>query len=41
MFPGKPALGARAIEGPEDADEVIALMRLNYERIVERYGVPA
>ncbi len=41
VFPGKPALGARAIEGSEDADEVIALMRLNYERIVERYGVPA
>ena len=36
-----PGLGARPIEGPEDVLEVIALMRLNYERLLQRYGLPA
>lgn len=36
-----PSLAARRIEGPEDVREVIELMRLNYERIVSRYGLPA
>ncbi|HEY4278862.1 MAG TPA: luciferase family protein [Conexibacter sp.] len=35
-----PSLGARPITSPDDVDEVIALMRLNYDRLVERYGVP-
>jgi hypothetical protein len=39
VFPGKPGPGARAIEGPDDVAEVIALMRINYDRIVERYGL--
>jgi hypothetical protein len=25
----------------DDVDDVIALMRLNYERVVERHGLPA
>jgi hypothetical protein len=29
------------IETDEDVDEVIALLRLNYERVVERHGLPA
>lgn len=35
-----PGLGARRIEGPEDVLDVIELLRLNYERIVGRYGLP-
>ena len=32
MFPDKEAWGARAIEGEDDVREVIALLRLNYDR---------
>lgn len=35
-----PGLGARRIDGPEDVREVIALLRLNYERLLGRYGLP-
>jgi len=38
VFPGKPGFGARLIETDADADDVIALLRLNYERVVERHG---
>ena len=41
VFPGKPGFGARRIETNDDVDDVIALMHLNYERVVERHGVPA
>jgi hypothetical protein len=41
VFPGKPGFGARRIETNHDVEDVIALMRLNYERVVERHGVPA
>ena len=41
VFPGKPGIGARRLESEADVDEVIALMRLNYDRIVERFGLPA
>jgi hypothetical protein len=41
VFPGKPAHAARAIEDEGDVRDVIALMRLNYDRVVERYGLPA
>jgi hypothetical protein len=40
VFPGKPAHAARAIRDEDDVRDVIALMRLNYDRIVERYGPP-
>jgi Luciferase len=40
VFPGKPGPAARRIEGEDDVREVIELMRLNYDRIVERTGVP-
>ena len=36
-----PSLGARPIAGPDDEREVVELLRLNYERIVARYGLPA
>jgi hypothetical protein len=32
VFPGKPGLAARGIENDADVAEVIALLRLNYDR---------
>jgi hypothetical protein len=40
VFPGRPGFGARTIESDADIEDVIALMRLNYERIVAKHGVP-
>jgi hypothetical protein len=40
-FPGRPGFGARAIETEDDVRDVIALMRLNYDRVVGRHGLPA
>jgi hypothetical protein len=39
VFPGKVAIAARGIETDEDVQDVIELMRLNYDRIVARYGL--
>jgi hypothetical protein len=36
VFPGKPGFGARAIRSEDDVRDVIALMRLNYDRFVAR-----
>jgi luciferase-like monooxygenase len=36
VFPGKPGYGSRAIENDGDVRDVIALIRLNYDRAVER-----
>jgi Family of unknown function (DUF5519) len=36
VFPGKPGPAARRIESDEDVRDVIALLRLNYERVVNR-----
>jgi hypothetical protein len=41
VFPGRIGPAARRIESPADIDDVIALLRLNYERRVARFGVPA
>jgi Luciferase len=41
VFPGRPGFGARRIQTDDDVDDVIALMRLNYERVVERHGLPS
>jgi hypothetical protein len=41
VFPGKPGFGARAIRGEADVRDVIALMRLNYDRVVAKHGVPS
>ena len=38
VFPGRPGFGARAIESDSDVDDVIALMRINYDRVVARHG---
>jgi hypothetical protein len=35
VFPGKEGPGARRIESQADVDDVIELMRLNYERVIE------
>lgn len=40
IFPGRPGYGARRIETDEDVRDVIALLRLNYDRIVASHGVP-
>jgi hypothetical protein len=34
VFPGKPGPAARRIEGEKDVRDVIALMRLNYDRLM-------
>jgi hypothetical protein len=41
VFPGRPGFGARRIETEADVEGVIALLRLNYERVVARHGLPA
>jgi Family of unknown function (DUF5519) len=41
VFPGKNGMAARGIHSQEDVDEVIELMRINYDRIVARYGLPS
>ena len=40
VFPGKAGWAARRIEDDEDAEDVIAMLRLNYDRVIERYGLP-
>ena len=39
-FPGRPGFGARRIETEADVDDVIALMRVNFERVVSHHGLP-
>lgn len=41
VFPGRAGPGSRRIETDDDVRDVIALMRLNYDRVVERDGLPA
>jgi hypothetical protein len=40
VFPGRAGMGARRIETQEDVDDVIGLLRSNYERTVAEHGVP-
>ena len=40
VFPGKPGFGARRIETEDDVQDVIAILRINYDRVVDRHGVP-
>ena len=40
VFPGKVGWASRRIETAEDVDDVIALLRLNYDRAIERHGLP-
>jgi Family of unknown function (DUF5519) len=41
VFPEKQGPAARRIAGDADVRDVIELMRLNYQRVVSRHGVPA
>jgi hypothetical protein len=40
VFPDKEGPAARRIASDDDVRDVIALMRLNYDRVVERHGLP-
>jgi hypothetical protein len=40
VFPGRPGFGARLIEDEADERDVIAILRLNYDRALERHGMP-
>lgn len=40
VMPDNPGWAARRIAGAADVDDVIALLRINYDRVVERYGLP-
>jgi hypothetical protein len=40
VFPGREGPAARRIENEADLRDVIELLRLNYDRIVARHGVP-
>ena len=41
VFPGKPGYDSRRIDSQEDVADVIALLRLNYDRAVATHGLPA
>lgn len=41
VSPQSPKLAARRIETESDVRDVIELMRLNYDRVVARHGLPA
>ncbi|MDX6626046.1 MAG: hypothetical protein QOE56_1035, partial [Solirubrobacterales bacterium] len=38
VFPGKEGPAARRISGDDDVRDVIAMLRLNYDRVVARHG---
>lgn len=40
VFPDKEGWASKRIESDTDVDDVIALIRLNYDRAVERHGLP-
>jgi hypothetical protein len=40
VFPDKPGPAARRINQDEDVRDVIRLMRLNYDRVVDKHGLP-
>jgi hypothetical protein len=40
VFPGKPGHASRRIENDDDVRDVIVMIRMNYDRIVERFGLP-
>jgi len=41
VFPGREGPAARRIGDEADMRDVIALLRLNYDRVVARHGLPA
>ena len=40
VFPGKPGYAERWIESDDDVRDVIALLRINYDRAVAQHGPP-
>jgi hypothetical protein len=40
VFPAKVGPAARQIQDQDDVEDVIELLRLNYDRIVARHGLP-
>jgi hypothetical protein len=40
VFPGQPGFAARRIDDEADVQDVIRLLRLNYDRVVARHGLP-
>jgi hypothetical protein len=40
VFPGKRGWASRRIENEDDVRDVIRLLRVNYDRVVERHGLP-
>lgn len=40
VFPGKPGYASRLLESEDDVADAIELLRLNYDRAVEKHGVP-
>jgi hypothetical protein len=40
VMPDNPGWGARKLTTDADVEDVIALLRLNYDRVVLRYGTP-
>jgi hypothetical protein len=41
VFPGRRGPAARRIEREADVEDVIALMRLNYDRVIAQHRLPA
>ena len=41
VFPGKEGWASRRISDEADAEDVIRMLRLNYDRVVARYGLPS
>src|SRR5215210_3702201 len=41
VFPGKPGYASRALATDADVEDAIALLRLNYDRAVDRHGAPS
>lgn len=41
VFPGRPGFASRPIASEADVVDVIALLRLNYDRAVARHGLPS
>ena len=40
VFPGKEGPASRALDSEDDVRDAIELLRLNYDRVIERYGLP-
>ncbi len=40
VFPGRPGYAARRIDDEDDVRDVIALLRLNYDRAIANHGLP-